>query len=167
MPRPIRYQSRYPLPAAKLYAVLVDRDYLRAKLDEVGGENAELVELTADPDGARITLRQGVSRDVIPGPIKRVLRGDLVIERTETWRRVDPGHYDGSVSARVKDAPGSIGGALSLVDTDGGSSSEYRLDGSAKVDVPLLGGRIEALVANQVVTLIEREAQFTADWLAR
>jgi hypothetical protein len=57
MPRPIRYQSRYPLPAAKLYAVLVDRDYLRAKLDEVGGENSELVELTADPDDARISLR--------------------------------------------------------------------------------------------------------------
>jgi hypothetical protein len=167
MPRPIRYQSRYPLPAAKLYAVLVDRDYLRAKLDEVGGENSELVELNADPDDARISLRQGVSQDVIPGLIKRVLRGDLVIERTETWRRVGPGHYEGTVSVRVKDAPGTIGGALSLVDIDGGSASEYRLDGSARVDVPLLGGRVEGLVADQVVKLMEREAQFTADWLAR
>jgi Protein of unknown function (DUF2505) len=167
MPRPIRYQSRYPLPAAKLYTVLVDRDYLRAKLHEVGGQDSELVDLTVDPDGARIALRQGVSQDVIPGLIRRVLRGDLVIERTETWRRVGPSHYDGTVSVRVKDAPGTIGGALSLVDVDDGSASEYRLDGSANVDVPLLGGRIEAVVADQVVKLMEREGQFTADWLAR
>jgi hypothetical protein len=167
MPRPIQFQSRYPLPAAKVYATLVDPDYLRAKLDAVGGDDAELVELTSDPNGARIVLRQGVSQDVIPGPIKKILRGDLVIERTETWRRGDPGHYDGTVSARVKDMPGSIGGALRLVDTDQGAASEYRVEGAAKVDVPLLGGRIESVVVDQVVKLIEREAQFTADWLAR
>lgn len=167
MPRPIRFQSRYPLPSAKVYATLVDPDYLRAKLDAVGGNNAELVELTSDPDGARIVLRQGVSQDLIPGPIKKILRGDLVIERTETWRRAEPGHYDGTVSARVKDTPGRIGGALRLVDADAGAASEYRVEGTAKVDVPLVGGRIESVIVDQVVKLMELEAQFTADWLSR
>lgn len=167
MPRPIRYQSRYPLPADQLYATLVDRDYLRAKLDTVGGNNAELVELASDADGARIVQRHGVGQDVLPGPIKKIFRGDLVIERTETWRHADSGGYDGTVSAKVKDTPGNIGGELRLVDTDDGAACEYRVEGSAKVDLPVVGGRIESVIVDQVVGLMEREAQFTADWLAR
>jgi len=165
MPRPIRYQSRYPLSASELYSILVDREYLLAKLDSVGGSNAALLDLASDPNTAKYTLRQGVSREYLPGPIQKVLRGDLLIERTETLRMAAPGRYDGTVAARVKDAPGSIGGTLRLVDA--GDGCEYSLDGAARIDIPLVGGKIETAIAEQVVRLMEREARFTAEWLAR
>jgi hypothetical protein len=165
MPRPIRYQSRYTLPASELYATLVSREYLQARLDRIGGDNAVLLDLSSDADSAKYSMRQGVSQKYLPGPIRGFLRGDLVIERTETWRLARPGHYDGTVTARVKDAPGSMGGALRVADITGGS--EFVLDAEAKVDVPLIGGKIESAIAEQVVKLIEREARFTEEWLAR
>jgi Protein of unknown function (DUF2505) len=174
MPRPIRYQSRYTCPAVDLFAILVTREYLQARLDRIGGNNAVLLELASDAETAKYTLRQGVNHEYLPGPIQKILRGDLVIERSETWRLVAAGRYEGTVTAKVKDAPGSIGGALALADLGGpGSSnpnpagSQLSIDGQAKVDVPLIGGKIESAIAEQVVKLMEREARFTADWLAR
>ena len=57
MPRPIRYQSRYSLPASELYATLVDREYLQARLDRIGGDNAQLLDLSSDADSAKYTMR--------------------------------------------------------------------------------------------------------------
>jgi hypothetical protein len=165
MPRPIRYQSRYSCSAADLFATLVDRTYLEARLDRIGGNNAVLLELASDAETAKYTLRQGVNHEYLPAPVQKILRGDLVIERSETWRLAAPGRYEGTVNARVKDAPGSIGGALRL--TGAGTGSELSIDGQAKVDVPLIGGKIESAIAEQVVRLMEREARFTAEWLAR
>lgn len=165
MPRPIRFRFRYAAPADRVYGALVDRSYLDARLATMGGKDAAVVELTSDADGARYVLHQGVGAEQLPGSVARILPGDLVIERAETWQRGGPGRYEGTVSATVRGAPGKIDGVLSLVDVDGGS--EYGLDGEAKVDVPLLGGAIEAMVAEQITKLIDGEARFTEDWLAR
>ena len=166
MPRPIRYQSRYSCPASDLFATLVDRTYLEARLARIGGNNAVLLEFAADTETAKYTLRQGVSQQHLPAPVQKVLRGDLVIERAETWRLAATGRYEGTVNARVKDAPGTISGVLRLTDL-GGAGSQLSIDGQAKVDVPLIGGKIESAIAEQVVRLMEREARFTAEWLAR
>jgi hypothetical protein len=165
MPRPIRYQSRYANPAAQLYATLVDREYLLAKLERIGGNNAALLDLASDSSSAKYTLRQGVSRRHLPGMVQRFLRGDLVIERTETWRLAAPGRYEGTVAARVKDAPGHIGGALKVIGA--GTGSELSIDGEARVDLPLIGGTLESAISAQVVKLMEREARFTREWLSR
>ena len=167
MARPIRFDARYPLSAQAVYTALVDADYLRARLDRIGGTDAALLDHAADAEGAKYSLRQGVSRDNLPGPVQKIMRGDLVIERTETWHRVADGRYEGTVAARVKDAPGTITGALSLVDSGGGAECAMSVDGAAKVDIPLVGGKIEAAIAEQVVRLVDREARFTQEWLAR
>jgi Protein of unknown function (DUF2505) len=166
---PIRYQSRYAVPAEQLYATLVDREFLQAKLDSIGGTNAALLDLASDADSAKYTLRQCVNREYLPGPVQKILRGDLIIERTETWRLAAPGRYEGTVTARMKDAPGSIGGGLKVIGigTETAASSEFGIEAAAKVDVPLIGGKIESAIAEQVVKLMDREARFTQQWLAR
>lgn len=174
MARPIRYQSRYPLSAQAAYTVLVDAGYLRARLARIGGTDAALLDHAADAENAKYSMRQGVSREYLPGPIQAFMRGDLVIERTETWHRVAEGRYAGTVAARVKDAPGTVSCALSLADTGTGTGMgrtgtecELAVDGSVTVDIPLVGAKIESAIAEQVVRLMAREAGFTEDWLAR
>lgn len=150
-----------------MYGTLVDRSFLDARLAHMGGKDASVVEITSDADGARYVLHQGVGAEQLPGSVRTILPGDLVIERTETWRQTTAGRYQGTVTATVRGAPGQINGELSLVDLDEGGSSEFGLDGAAKVDVPLLGGAIEAMVAEQITKLIDGEARFTEDWLTR
>jgi hypothetical protein len=165
MSRPIRFQQGYEVSPGRLYATLVDREYLDAKLAAIGGNNATVLDHASDADSAKYTLRQGVSRQHLPGPVQKVLRGDLIIERTETWRRGAGDTYDGSIAARVKDAPGNIGGALRVSGSE--SSGHFQVNGEVRVDIPLIGGKIEEAIAEQVVRLLRREGQFAAEWLAR
>jgi hypothetical protein len=173
MPRPIRYQQRYQLAPARLFATLVDREYLEAKLASIGGRNATVLDLASsggtDPDTAKFTLRQGVGREDLPAPVQKVLRGDLIIERTEIWRPAGPDRYEGSISARVKDAPGTIRGTLRLLGSsaEDAPDAEFGVNGEVKVDIPLVGGKIEEAIAEQVVRLLQREGLFTQEWLAR
>jgi hypothetical protein len=106
-----------------------------------------------------------VSREHLPGPVQKVLRGDLIIERTEKWRRGADDTYDGTIAARVKDAPGSINGSLRI--SGSGSSGQFQVDGEVRVDIPLIGGKIEEAISEQVVRLLRREGQFTIEWFAR
>jgi hypothetical protein len=176
MPRPIRYRSRSENPAQRVFETLVQREYLETRLARLGGKNAALLKLdthTEEPGGrtdqAEFTVRQGVGREDLPSVIQKVLSGDLVIERTEVWRRTAPGSYDGTFAATVNGAPGRITGTLRLADLadigGGRPGSELVLDGSAQVQIPLVGGKIEAVIAEQVQKLVQRETEFALDRL--
>lgn len=177
MPRPIRYRSRSENPARLVFETMIDRTYLDARLAQLGGKGAALLKLDADgsPGGpvehAEFTVRQGVGREDLPAVIQKVLSGDLVIERTESWRRTAPDSYDGTVAARVVGSPARIRGTLRLADLadvgGGRPGSEFVVDGSAQIDLPLLGGKIESVIAGQVERLVERETRFLLDRLAR
>jgi hypothetical protein len=47
---------------------------------------------------------------------------------------------------------------------DGGS--ELNVRANAQVSVPLIGGKIEGVIAEQVERLLTAETAFTQDWLA-
>ena len=174
MPRPIRYLSRSENSAARVFETLADREYLEARQAELGGKNAAVLKFDAGGsplDHAEFTVRQGVGREDLPSVIQKVLSGDLIIERTETWRRTAQGRYEGTIDANVSGAPGRITGTMRLVDLDdiggGRPGSEFTLDGEAHVKIPLVGGKVEAVIAEQVQKLVGKETQFALDWLAR
>ncbi len=152
---------------------MVDREYLEARLAQLGGRGAALLKLeTGGPEGGEVeraeyTVRLGVSREDLPAVAQKVLTGDLVIERTEVWRRTAPGSYDGTVAATVIGAPSRITGTVRLSDvtTDGRPGCEFAFDGSARVSIPLVGGKIETVIAEQVERLVGREHDFTVDRL--
>ncbi|MHA6619703.1 DUF2505 domain-containing protein [Pseudonocardia sp. DLS-67] len=165
MSRQIDHRSTYPRPADEVYATMVDPDYLRARLHRIGGPSADLLDHSADVEGARYRLRHGLDAEDLPSVVRSVLPGELTIERSERWTREDSGRYLGDVDVTMAGAPGSANGALRLRDLpDGGSELSVRAD--VQVSVPLIGGKIEGIVGEQVQKLLAAEAAFTQEWLA-
>ncbi|MGH3569157.1 MAG: DUF2505 domain-containing protein [Pseudonocardia sp.] len=164
MPRSLDYRSTSQYSADEVYATMVDPDYLRARLDHLGGSRAELLEHQADPDGARYRLRHGLAAADLPPLVAALVSGDIVIERTETIVRKDVGRYAGDVSVDIHGTPASAAGRLRLVDLDGGGS-ELDVHADVTVNVPLVGGRIEATIADQIKKLLAAETAFTLGWL--
>ena len=162
MSRQIDYRSSSPFTAERVFAAMADADYLRARLQKLGGPGAVLLEHHAVAGGVRYTLRHGLDSDMLPAMVKPLVGGELVIERTES---VHPGGagYRGVVEVRVPGAPVAANGTMSLRDAPGGS--EFAVRAEVSVRVPLLGGRIEAVVAEQVRLLLAAEAEFTRQWL--
>jgi len=65
----------------------------------------------------------------------------------------------------VPGTPASATGLMGL--RDAGPGSELRIRTDVTVRVPLLGGRIEASVGEQILKLLNAETTFTLDWMNR
>ena len=170
----IEHHSTSEWPAVRVYEALADIDYLRERLQELGGASTELVEHESTDSGLRFEVRQGISVDALPTVARTLIGGDLIIDRTESWRRADENHCTGEIAAQVAGLPCSITGSMWLrdpplpvedVSASSAGASEFLVDGLVRVNLPLLGGKLEALVVDQVRQLLSAEVLFTADWL--
>ena len=165
MPRPIDHRSSYPYPAERVYAALADPEYLRARLARMGGKGAELLAHSADGDLVRYRLRQGLDRHLLPPLVQTLIPGDLMIERVESLRPDTIGGYRGDVDVRVPGTPVTATGAMRLADVAAGS--EFAVRAQVTVNVPFLGGKLESMIAEQVVRLLAAETDFTKEWIAQ
>jgi hypothetical protein len=172
MTRRIEHRSTYEWPAARVYEALIDVDFLKERLRVLSGNN-ELVDHAPTTDGVRFQVRQGVRAEAMPSLARTVAGGDMTINRSEVWRREQEGQYTGEVAAEIPGMPCLISGSLWLRDQvspeqpQNDRSSELVVEGSVRVSVPLIGGKLEDLVAEEVRKLLADEAQFTSDWLSR
>ncbi|MGQ0575599.1 MAG: DUF2505 domain-containing protein [Pseudonocardia sp.] len=166
MSRTLAYQISSAHAAQDVYTVMVDPEHLEARLRQMGGPGARLLEHEADADGARYALRHGIASSDLPPFVAPFLPGTLVIERRETLRRERPGRYVGEVSVLIKGTPATAAGGMRLVDLVTGGS-EFAVRAEVTVDVPFVGGKIETIVAEQVRQLLDAETRFTMRWIAR
>lgn len=166
MPRQVDHRSTLTYPADGVYTAIVDPEYLRARLGQIGGSRAELLDHSADEQGARYRLRHGLDAKDLPPALRGVLPGDITVERAESWTRLASGRYAGETTVTVPGAPASAAGGMQLHDADG-AGSELRVRVDVTVKVPLIGGAIEGFVAGQVQNLLGMEAQFMQRWLAQ
>ncbi|MGH4018157.1 MAG: DUF2505 domain-containing protein [Pseudonocardiaceae bacterium] len=154
----LELRHAYPEPPERMAEVLVDPDYLQAKLREVGGSGAELVSRTERNGKVTVVLRQSVPTDSLPSFVRSLAPVDLRIERTEIWDGTR-----GRTHAVIGGAPGTISGTMSLDPDGAGSALGARIE--ADVPVPLVGGKVEKVITDNIGKLMQVEYTFTLDWL--
>jgi hypothetical protein len=95
--------------------------------------------------------------------VQTLIPGDLMIERVESLGPDTIGGYRGDVDVRVPSTPVTARGAMRLADVEAGS--EFAVRAQVSVNVPFLGGKLETMIAEQVVKLLDVETGFTREWL--
>ncbi|WP_033413576.1 DUF2505 domain-containing protein [Actinomycetospora chiangmaiensis] len=156
MARSFSHSASFPHPVEAVTGALTDDAFLQARLAELGGKDAAVV----SNDGTRVVLRQGVPVEFLPSVVKRFTGDDLVLDRTETWHGTSA-----DVAVDVRGLPGSITGTQEVVPD--GEGSRLTVNASTKVPVPMVGGKIEGIVADEVSQLLGWESEFLARWLDR
>src|SRR5215469_13536927 len=102
MARRIDHRSRYRWDAKTVYSTLVDPAYLTERLAALGGNGANLAYHSVGADGGvSYRLRHGVAGSDLPGPVRTLLGGDLMLDRDETWRPDPSGGYRGTVKVTL------------------------------------------------------------------
>ncbi|WP_137812644.1 DUF2505 domain-containing protein [Gandjariella thermophila] len=165
MARRIEHRTSTPWDADRVHAALVDPAFLRDRLAALGGPGAELVEHRVDDGAVTVRLRHGIPPEEVPAAVRPFLGSGLKLERIETWHGDGPGRYSGTVRLDTSGLPGEIAGATAVQNLPAGGS-ELSVDGEVKVSIPLVGGKIEDIVAEQVRKLLAREADFALEWIA-
>ena len=164
MARRIEHRSRFTRDAAAVHAALVDPGYLKARLAVLGGKDAELLDHRQAGDQVEYRLKHGVEAHDLPSAVRVLLGGDLTIDRAETWRPAGSG-YAGTVKVTIPGMPGELAARMTLGDL-APEGSEWVIDGSVRIPIPLVGGKAEESVSGQILKLLDAEHEFTQKWLA-
>ncbi|UOX86790.1 DUF2505 domain-containing protein [Amycolatopsis sp. FBCC-B4732] len=161
----IEHRAEFAADVAAVYAAVSGEDALRARLAELGGHDAELLSYDVSDTGLTYRLRQGISADKLPSAVRTLHKGDLIVTRTQTWRVSKDGTgHQGQASVEVGGVPGEIAARTAVLAN--GDTTVLRTSGEVTVRIPLFGGKLESVIAEQVTKLLEHEAEFTAKWLA-
>ena len=156
----MEHRARFATPADAVHAAIVDPAFVADRLEALGGTNAAVEDRTESAGTVTYRLRQGLAAQHLPSAVRTLLKGDLVVHRTETWRP----DKTGTVQATVQGVPGEINGTMRLSEMD--SRTEWLTSLEVKVSIPLVGGKIEKSIGEQVLKLLANEAAFTEKWLA-
>lgn len=149
------HEVRYDAPLADVYAMLTDPAF-REKGTLATGATSAAVQI----DGGSVRIDLERPNDKIPAFAQKVFGATSKATQSETWRDGTTADFKVTVSG----APLVISGTRSLV-ADGAATID-RLDGEAKVKVPLLGGKLEGLAKDETKAGWDAEHGVGMAWLA-
>lgn len=146
---------RYPVPAESLFRFFTDPDFFVRKYVEQGATNVHVTH--AGITGSRSTIT--VSRDVpvevpVPSFARSLVPSHITLVQTDAW---DTATRTGSLLIEFKGMPVRVNCNITLRDTADGAVEE--LDFDIRVNVPLLGGKLEALLAQDLRLKFQRDTE--------
>lgn len=112
-------------------------------------------------DTADVTIDQGHATDRLPGFAKKIVGEHIVMVQQESW--TDGSH--GQITVTVPGRPGQMTGTATLV-ADAGGVTE-KVDMAVTVHLPLIGGKVEGLIADMLGKALRAEHTVGKDWLAK
>jgi uncharacterized protein YndB with AHSA1/START domain len=155
----LRHEIHYNASAAEVYAMLTDPAFRSKALAAMGVISHEIT-ITAEGSATRILIDQVQPTEGVPSFAKKFAGETTRAVQTEVW--------SSPTSATLKvDAPGKpteISGTLTLTES-GGKTTEV-FEGEVKARVPLIGGKLENVIAGLFTAGFDKENAAGIAWLA-
>ncbi|MGH3516784.1 MAG: DUF2505 domain-containing protein [Haloechinothrix sp.] len=152
----------YELGAGELYQCFTDERFIVAQLTAAGGTDVAVLERAVSEDGARIVWRQRTEVEV-PSIAKSMVPTSNLITQTDLWT-VDGDGFRCDWQADISGAPAVSSGAMAIAPE--GAGCRYTFIGEVRVNVPLLGGRLEGLAVERMEDEIRRRDAYTREHIA-
>jgi Protein of unknown function (DUF2505) len=149
----------YDAPLADVDAMLMDTGF-RERVCVAQGAVRKTVSVSEEEAGVRVVIDQVQAADGIPGFAKKFVGDEINLVQTEDW-------HD-AVTARVEvvipGKPGQMTGTISLSEAAGVTTQTVEM--TIKVNIPLVGGKIENLIADLLRKALKAENSVGRDYLS-
>lgn len=146
----------YDAPAEAVAAMLDDVAFREEVL-----ERQKVLRGSATVDGDHVRIEQVRSSSDLPSFAQKLVGDEITIVQVETW--TSPTGCD--VELSIPGKPGEAVGSMRLVESGGTTTEEITLDLSVRI--PLVGGKIEGLIAGLFSDALDIEQRVGREWLAR
>ena len=152
-----RLEHHYDADVETVYALISDPAYIERKYVAIGGRDVAVDRSESGDGGCEVVTKRTVDID-LPGFAKKVLTPSQSPVQTEKWAPADAsGVRACTYFVTVPNVPSRVEGTHTLRPAAGGGT-DHVIDIEAKVSIPLIGGKLEKLAADQGSADIE--AQF-------
>jgi TusA-related sulfurtransferase len=144
----------------QVHAMLADPDFRRAVCDAQGVLRNTV---TIEDEGAAMTVvvDQVQAAHGIPSFAKKFVGEEINIVQSEEWSSPEKGN----IRVAIPGKPGEMSGTALITQDPDGSTETVNL--SIKVNIPLVGGKIEGLIADLLSKALRAEHRTGVSWLAR
>jgi hypothetical protein len=141
-----------------VYAMLGDPAFRRAVADY---QRVTDFVCTIEPmdSGMDVRLEQAHGTDRIPSFAQRLVGSEIRFVQRETWRSP----AGGDIRVTIPGKPGDMVGTTSL--SQAGDDVRQQIELAVKVAIPLVGGKLEDLVAGFVGKAFDAEGKVGVRWL--
>ncbi len=141
------YSQQFHKGKDTVLSMLCDPAYHKGLQDALGSWDFKQLELDDDGNQFRIKYSYVVKSEVpLPGFAKKVLGENTHATQTETWNRATG---RGTVDVEPRGLPGKIHCDLVIEDDgEGGATKTFNWD--INVKLPLVGGKLEKLIADDI-----------------
>jgi hypothetical protein len=154
----------------QVHAAFSDEHYWLARLADSGADDATLDSIRVggahgDDGSVEVITTQVLRVNRLPGVVTQFHRGDLHIRREENWGPVSGGTANATILGAVADAPVALSGTAILAPLPESGGARLKFRATVEVRIPLVGGKVENFVGNQLVELLIAEQRFTTVWI--
>jgi Protein of unknown function (DUF2505) len=156
----------YQHAADEVFAALTDFEAVAAKYEAIGQSEVQLVRREQGDDGSVTLVTSRVVPLDLPGFAKKVLSPKQHVTQTDVWSAPDDsGRRSGTFVVEAKGTPVRVQGTLQL-DPRGSNECTNTTEVTVECKVPLIGGKIADLVANDTRRALDHELTWMSEHLA-
>jgi hypothetical protein len=139
-------EHAFDKPAAAVMKMFSDRAYFERKCKELGFTEIEVLEHESSGAKFRIKLRYTTkSGEQFPDFARKFLPQVAVVTQQDTW---DLQRMTGRLEVEIKGAPVKVACDMALKDRGAGSANELKW--TVTSGIPLLGGKLEQVIADVI-----------------
>lgn len=149
-------------PAATVMKMFSDKAYFERKYQALGFTNIEVVEHEKSATKFRIKVRYDAKNTVaVPDFAKKFIPGTASITQVDAW---DLTKMTGRIEAEIKGAPVKVVCNMTLKDEGKGAANHLKWEISC--GIPLIGGKIEKVTAEDIQAKAANDVATTRKILA-
>lgn len=115
--------------------------------------------------GTEVVVDQVQPAQGIPGFARKFVGDEINLVQTEQWSDIDSVIQGGTVDVVIPGKPGQMRGNIRLRESGGTTTETVEME--IKVSIPLVGGRIESLIADLLRKALKAENVVGRDYLGR
>jgi hypothetical protein len=153
-----QYTSSYDAPAEDVFAMLTDPAW-REKVGKAQGVVSSDVTVTPEGDGCRVVIDQVQNTAGLPAIAKKIAGETTRALVTEVWASPAGGTIEILAPGKPTRAVGTV-----RLESDG-STTRHVTDLEVTVKVPLLGGKLEQVMADNIGRGLDVERAVGVAWL--
>lgn len=145
----------YEAPREEVLGMLTDAAFRERVL-----ERMRVLRGDVTVEGDVVTIEQVQSAKGLPSFATKLVGDEIRIVQVEAWRAPDRADVDVSIPGK----PGEMTGSATL--TESGGRTTERVELEVTVRIPLVGGKIEGLIADMLGKALDTEHRTGVEWLA-
>lgn len=156
----VHHELVYPgATVADVVAMLADPAFREAVIDSQGALDGKAT-VEGGPPSRRVVLEYAHGTERVPGFARKFVGDRIPIVQEETWTS----ETEADVLVTIPDKPGEMRGTAVIAQA--GDDVVETVDLAVQVKIPLVGGKIEDLIAGLLVKAFKAENKVGVKWLA-